>query len=124
MAKEIAPLGDRRYVINKKSEKKDNKDLVKDLAWEVAKNVIDHHKFVYSKIFEGAPSTFAISLRNSIYNEIESAIKCHSDQEIMNWISRSEEHRKEMQRLKRLSKKAKMANGDPVKINEIIEEIT
>lgn len=99
------------------------RDMVKELAWEVARNVLDHQKWVYSKIFENAPSTFAISIRNGIYNEISSAIKCHTDFEIHEWIANSQRHRKNMQRLKRLSKKAKAANGDPQKINEIIEEL-
>ena len=85
--------------------KKDHFDLIEKLAWEVSKNVIDHHKFVYSKIFAEAPSTFPISLRNSIYNEISSAIKCRTENDILEWIDKSEAHRKKMQHLKRLSKK-------------------
>jgi len=125
MAKDCAPLGDRRYKINKGVglPALKERDFVKELAWEVARNVIDHHKWVYSKIFESAPSTFPISLRNGIYNEIESAIKCKTDEEIAHWIARSEAHRKEMQRLKRLSKKANAANGDPQGIEEIINAI-
>lgn len=102
---------------------RDHEAIIKLLAWEVAKNVIDHHKFVYSKIFESAPSTFSISMRNAIYNEIQSAIKCRTEQEMKEWIAKSEMHRREMQRLKRLRKKAAQANGDPVKIEEIIEEL-
>jgi hypothetical protein len=101
----------------------EKRDMVKELAWEVARNVIDHHKWVYSKLFENAPSTFSISLRNGIYNEIQSAIKCHSDLEIHEWIAKSQKHRAEMRRLNRLSKKAKNANGSQKIINEIIEEL-
>jgi hypothetical protein len=90
---------------------KDGEDLVKALAWEVSRNVIDHHKFVYSRIFKDAPSTFPISLRNSIYNQISSAIKCHTEDEIRTWIARSDAHRREMRRLKRLSKKAALSRG-------------
>lgn len=61
--------------------------LLEKLAWEVSKNVIDHHKRVYSKIFEAAPSTFPVSMRNAIYNQIKSAIKCHNDEEIRAWIA-------------------------------------
>ncbi len=86
--------------------KQDHFNLIEKLAWEVSKNVIDHHKRVYSKVFAEAPSTFSISLRNSIYNEISSAIKCKTDNDILDWIERSEAHRKEMRRFKRLSKKA------------------
>lgn len=84
----------------------DHDELLKRLAWEVARNVIDHHKNVYPEIFENAPSTFAISMRNSIFNQIESAIKCRNDLDITQWIYKSEAHRKEMRRLKRLQKKA------------------
>lgn len=97
-------------------------DLIKELAWEVSRNVIDHHKFVYSSIFSNAPSTFPISLRNSIYNQIQSAIKCHTDEDIKRWIADSAAHRKEMQRLKRLQKKALAARTDDEK-TEIIEEL-
>ncbi len=102
--------------------KPEHYDLVKELAWEVSRNVIDHHKFVYSSIFDNAPSTFPISLRNSIYNQIQSAIKCHTDEEIKKWISDSAAHRKEMQRLKRLQKKALAARTDDER-TEIIKEL-
>jgi hypothetical protein len=106
-----------------KLEKLDHDALVKKLAWEVARNVIDHHKNVYSKIFEAAPSTFPVSMRNAIYNEIQSAIKCHTDEQIQSWIARSEEHRKTMRRLKALQRKAKAARGDKEKTDKIISEI-
>ena len=76
-------------------------DLIKELAWEVARNVIDHHKNVYAEIFKTAPHTFQISLRNGIYNQIESAIKCTNDVEIAAWIASSELHRKTMKSIKR-----------------------
>lgn len=98
--------------------------MIKRLAWEVSKNVIDHHKWVYPKIFENAPSTFPISLRNSIYNQIESAIKCHTDSDIRDWIAKSEAHRKEMRRLKRLQTKAREARGDAEKTAAVIKELT
>lgn len=101
----------------------DHDDLVKKLAWEVAKNVIDHHKNVYSAIFADAPSTFPISLRNGIYNQIQSAIKCHTDSQIAKWIADSEAHRKEMQRLKRLQVKARSARGDKVKTEQVLREL-
>jgi hypothetical protein len=87
---------------------KDHFDLIEKLAWEVAKNVIDHHKDVYISIFESAPSTFPISLRNSIYNQIKSAIKCRTDNEIDNWIKSSEARRNEKLRFKRLQKNEKI----------------
>ena len=101
----------------------DHEDLIKKLAWEVARNVIDHHKNVYSAIFKNAPSTFQISLRNGIYNEIQHAIKCRTDYDIREWIAKSESHRKEMQRLKRLQKKAAKARGDEKKIEELLKEL-
>lgn len=100
-----------------------HEDLVKKLAWEVAKNVIDHHKNVYSRIFADAPSTFPISLRNGIYNQIQSAIECHSDSQIRLWIARSEAHRKEMQRLKRLAARAKKAQGNKEETEQILREL-
>lgn len=78
---------------------KNGDDLVKALAWEVSRNVIDHHRWVYSKIFENAPSTFQISLRNSIYNQIASAIKCHTEDEMRQWIASSEDHRRTMRKI-------------------------
>ena len=84
-----------------KSITNEKRHFVKELAWEVARNVIDHHRNVYSRIFENAPSTFAISLRNGIFNQIQSAIKCHTETEIAEWIARSEKHRKTMRKIKR-----------------------
>lgn len=100
----------------------DHEALVKKLAWEVARNVSDHLIYVYSQIFDNAPSTFKISIRNGIYNQIESAIKCRTDEQINKWITRSEAHRKEMRRLKRLQSKAKAARGDKEKTEQVIRE--
>lgn len=86
--------------MEKKKITKEKRDFIKELSWEVARNVIDHHKFVYSEIFNKAPSTFPISLRNSIFNQIQSAIKCHTEKQIAEWIANSEAHRKEMKRIK------------------------
>jgi hypothetical protein len=90
MAQEIAEAG--------------REDLIKKLAWEVARNVIDHHRFVYSAIFAAAPSTFPISIRNSIFNQISSAIECKTDDQIREWIANSEAHRKTMRAIKRMRK--------------------
>ncbi len=95
----------------------DHDDLVKKLAWEVARNVMEHNRWVYKAVFDAAPSTFPISIRNGIYNQIVSAIECKNDAEIIKWIDQSEAHRNEMRRLARLNKKAAQANGDPVKID-------
>jgi len=84
----------------------DHNDLLKRLAWEVSKNVIDHHKKVYAEIFKNAPSTLPISLRNGIYNQISSAMKCKNDLEIIDWIRSSENHRKQMRKIKRTPKNA------------------
>lgn len=88
-------------MMENKSITGEGRDLIEELSWEVARNVIDNHKRCYSKIFEAAPITFSISLRNSIYNQIQSAIKCHTDKEIAEWIAKSEEHRKTMRKIKR-----------------------
>jgi len=80
-------------------------DLIKALAWEVSRNVIDHHRFVYKEIFDNAPSTLPVSLRNSIYNQITSAIKCHTEEQIREWIALSDKHRRKMQKLKRTNNK-------------------
>lgn len=101
----------------------DHEILIKELAWEVAKNVIDHNKNVYPEIFKNAHSTFSISIRNGIYNQISCAIKCRNDDEIRDWIARSEAHRKEMTRLKGLQKKAKAARGDTAKTEYVMKEL-
>lgn len=91
---------------------KEHKDMIHLLSWEVSKNVLDHLKFVYPNIFDMAPSTFPISLRNGIFNQIQSAIKCHTESDMKLWISRSEAHRKEMRRLSNLNKKIKRMKDD------------
>jgi hypothetical protein len=79
-------------------------NLLEKLAWEVAKNVIDHHKWVYSEIFNNAPSTLQISLRNGIFNQIKYAMSCRTEQDIKDWIAKSEKQRKQMRTIKRKTK--------------------
>lgn len=109
--------------MNKDLALPDHEALIKKMAWEIARNVLDHHKNVYPHIFAAAPSTFEISMRNGIYNQIAYAIKCRNDAEIRAWIADSEAQRKAMRRLKRLQKKALEARGNPEKMEEILHEL-
>lgn len=52
-----------------------SKELIKEIAMDIGKDVVAYVEVQYPKAIEATSSTFKLSLRNCIYNEIMAAIE-------------------------------------------------
>jgi hypothetical protein len=52
-----------------------SRELVKEIAMDIAKETVAHIEIMYPNALIAAPSTFPLSVRNTIFNEIMAAIE-------------------------------------------------
>jgi hypothetical protein len=52
-----------------------SRELVKEIAMDIAKETVAHIELMYPAALIAAPSTFPLSVRNKIFNEIMAAIE-------------------------------------------------
>ena len=58
-------------------------DLIKAIAMDIGKNVSAYIDVMYHEAVKASPSTFLLSVRNSIYNEIMAAIKVNDEKQVL-----------------------------------------
>lgn len=66
------------------------RDLVKEIAMDIGKETVAYIEVMYPQAVESASSTFKLSVRNHIYNEIMAAIKVNDEGKI---VARLEERK-------------------------------
>ena len=88
------------------------RDLIKEIAMDIGKEVVDYIERMYPQAVASTSSTFKLSLRNCIHNEIMAAIQVNDEVKI---IERLEYRKKFRRHLKKLNK----AKG----IEEVLETI-
>jgi len=52
-----------------------SRELVKEIAMDIGKEVVAHIEMMYPAAISATPSTFKLSVRNTVFNEIMAAIK-------------------------------------------------
>lgn len=57
--------------------------LVKAIAMDIGKEVVSHAQNMYPDIFSSAPSTFVLTIRNGIYNQIMAALEVTEEGKII-----------------------------------------
>lgn len=82
-------------------------DAIKALALAVGKNTVAYVEVMYPEAFAATSSTFRVSLRNHIYNDIMAVTKLHTEAEIREWIAANEAHHKKWLALWRKVRKEK-----------------
>lgn len=65
--------------------------LVRDIAMDIGKEIVAYIEVMYPEAIKHTSSTFRLSVRNSIYNEIIAAIKVNEEGQI---IKRLDERKK------------------------------
>lgn len=70
-------------------------DLIKAMAEAVGKNLAAYVEVMYPEAMRAASSTFKVSLRNHVYNDIMRVSTLHTEAEILAWLASNEAHRKE-----------------------------
>ena len=83
-------------------KKREPADLFKAMAMDVAKEVAHHIEIMYPKAVEATGSTFLLSVRGCVYDEIMAAARPATEDEI---VARLERKRKFRRHLKAVYKK-------------------
>jgi hypothetical protein len=69
--------------------------LVRAIAMDIGKAVVHHIETMYPAAIEATPkSTFGLSVRNTVYNEIVDAIKVTDESEIKERLARRKSQRR------------------------------
>jgi|GEM_PF-3292416 len=90
--------------------------LFKALAMNIGKNVVAYVDIMYPEAPKACSSTFRLSLRNSIYNEIMAAMKLNDEGQIVAALKDQAEHRRYMKAQYKKIRSCKChEGGDPAK---------
>ena len=72
--------------------------LVKGIAMDIGKEVVAYVERMYPQAVRAASSTFKLSLRNCIYNEIIAALDMTGESEILNRLAIRKKERRELKK--------------------------
>lgn len=72
--------------------------LVKGIALDIGKEVVAYVERMYPAAVSASPSTFRLSLRNCIYNEIIAALAVTDEAEILARLERRRKARRDLKR--------------------------
>lgn len=73
-----------------------SRNLIREVAMDIGKEVVAYIERMYPDAVKATSSTFCLSVRNSICNEIEAAIKITDEREIIERLARRKAHRREL----------------------------
>ncbi len=78
--------------------------LVRRIAMDVGKQVVDHIGAMYPRMFDNVSKPSAsLSIRNTAYNAIMEAVKAANNGEVEQMLKRHDEHRRTMRKLRKAS---------------------
>lgn len=86
-----------------------SRELIKAVAMEIGKSAIAHVEMMYPDAIKAATSTFKLSLRNHIYNDIMAIADIQTEGAMKINLSDREANRKELLRMYRKMRRAKSA---------------
>jgi len=76
------------------------RDLVKEIALDIGKEVVAYVEWMYPKAIEHTSSTFKLSLRNCIFNQIMEAIKVNDAGQIEMRLEKRKKFRRDFKKLR------------------------
>ena len=88
-------------------------DLVKEMAMDIGKEVAAYIERMYPDAVKAASSTFLLSVRNSIYNEIIAAIGTSDAKEIERRLADRKVFRRRLRAQYKAIRKMKLGDGSP-----------
>ncbi len=77
------------------------KDIVKEIAMDIGKQVAHHVKTMYPKAVEATSSTFLLSVRNTTYNAIMAALDVTEEEDIKDRLEKNRKHRRYINAMKK-----------------------
>jgi hypothetical protein len=70
--------------------------LIRQIAMDIGKEVVHHIEIMYPAAISACPSTFKISVRNCVHNEIMAAIRVNDEGQIIARLDRRKKHRRDI----------------------------
>lgn len=74
------------------------RELVKDVAMEIGKEIASHIETMYPAAVAATSKNMLLSVRNSVYNDIMSAVDALGTGNAEAWLSQRQAHRREMRK--------------------------
>lgn len=99
-------------------------NVIKAIAMDIGKDTVDYIERMYPKAVMAASSTFKLSLRNHIYNEIMAAIKLNDEGKILarlEWRKRFRRHLKKYKKTHNMEGLASLKKEGDNLIQEALE---
>lgn len=69
--------------------------LIRQIAMDIGKEVVSHIEIQYPRAIAATPSTFKLSVRNCVYNQIMAAIQVNDEGQIVERLERRKKFRRE-----------------------------
>lgn len=79
--------------------KADSRAWVKAIAMDIGKEVVHHIEIMYPKAVEACSSTFKLSVRNCVYNEIMAALDVTDEGQIIARLDTRKKFRREIKKI-------------------------
>ena len=76
--------------------------LIKAVAMDIGKDTVAYIERMYPQAISAASSSFRLSLRNHIYNQIMSAIKITDPDDILKWLTARRKHRRKIKEMQKV----------------------
>lgn len=87
-------------------------DLIKQIAMDIGKDTVAYIEVMYPKAIEAASSTFKLSVRNHIFNQIMAAIEVTDEGPVKARLQERKQFRKDWTATYRRIRKARPVDGE------------
>lgn len=72
-----------------------SRELIKEIATDIGKDTAAYVEVMYPNAIKATSSTFKLSLRNHIHNQVMEAIKLRDEDGVRAWLASRKKHRRE-----------------------------
>lgn len=72
-----------------------SRELIKSIADDIGKDTVAYVEIMYPKAIEATSSTFKLSVRNHIHNQVMQAIELRTAEVVAGWLTDRKKHRRE-----------------------------
>jgi hypothetical protein len=72
-----------------------SRELIKAIATDIGKDMVAYIEVMYPKAIEATTSTFRLSVRNHIHNQVMAAIELQTAEQVEAWLAGRQKHRRE-----------------------------
>ena len=94
-ADDLAPRSPARGEESRASDQPWSRDLIKEIAMDIGKDVVAYIEVMYPEAVKATSSTFKLSVRNCIYNQIMAAIEVTDEGKVIARLRNRKKFRRE-----------------------------